>query len=148
MGVGDNRETRYTVIGQTTQVLDLNVANNEFESAVFENVRGDSNGEVRIELAPGPNNDNGNLFTYLGLMQIDWVNVPAAVRPTLSEPSYANGAFSFKVTGVAGKTYKIERSANLTTWTDSGASVTLTGTTGTVTIPQTDGRQFYRAVEQ
>jgi hypothetical protein len=145
--VGDVRETRYTVSGMSTNVADLDAANNIENMIVLENVLPDANGEIRIALTPGPNNNNGNHFVYLGVLQLDWTNA-LIVRPTLSEPSYANGSFRMRVTGAAGKTYKILRSADFTGWMESGVTVTLSGTSDTVTIPQAESMYFYRAVEQ
>lgn len=147
-GVGDNRETRYTVTGDSTQIRDYQVANNVDEVAVFESVLPDANREITIALTPGPNNDNGaTLFTYLGILDIEYSNT-TIVRPEFSEPSYANGNFTVKVTGAVGKTYKIQRTADFSDWTDTGVSVTLTAPTGTAVIPQTESHMFYRAVEQ
>ncbi len=148
LGVGDNRETRYTVTGTTTTNVDLNIANNENEVAVVTDIIPTSAGEITIALTPGPNNDNGNHFVYLGVMQVDWSPAPPApTAPSFSQAAYANGNFSFTLTGVSGSTYKIQRSTNLIDWTDA-TTVTLTSASQTVTIPQVDAYQFYRAILQ
>ncbi len=148
LGVGDNRETHYTVTGATEKTADLNVANNETDTVVLENVLPDAAGEVRIALTPGANNDNGNHFVYLGVLQLDWATPVVSVRPTLSEASYSNGSFRFKITGTAGKTYKVQRTSDFAAWNDSGVTVSLTGTSNTATVPQTESHFFYRVVEQ
>ncbi|MGV3773424.1 MAG: GDSL-type esterase/lipase family protein [Verrucomicrobiales bacterium] len=69
-GVSDNRETRYTVQGANTQTTDLNVANNINNVAHIEFIQADDNGTLRIALTPGSNNNNGNRFTYLGVLRV------------------------------------------------------------------------------
>lgn len=146
-GVGDIRETRYTLTGAGVQEKDLNASNNIDEVVVFENVFPDPAGEVRIALTPSPNNDNANHFIYLGVLQLDWSSTPTP-RPTLSNPVVAAGSFSVTVAGVAGKTYKIQRTTDFSAWVDTGVSITLTGASGVATIPQSESHSYYRAVQQ
>lgn len=146
MNVGDNRETRYTVTGTTTTNVNLNVANNEEGVAVVSDIVPTAAGEITIALTPGPNNNNANHFIYLGILQVDW-STAAGEQPSLSQAAYANGNFTFTLSGAAGSTYKIQRSANLVDWADA-TTVTLNSASQTVTIPQADTYQFYRAVLQ
>jgi hypothetical protein len=146
-GVGDNRETRYTVTGATETFADLNVANNETEIAVVSDIKPTAEGEITIALTPGPNNDNGNHFTYLGVLQVDWT-APAVVAPAvLSAPAYAGGSFSFTLTGSAGGTYVVQRTRNFSSW-ETAQTVTLTGASQQVQITQGESEYFYRAVAQ
>jgi len=146
-GVSDNRETRYTVTGEGARVGDLNVANNTDEAVVLAELFPSAAGELQVALTPGPNNDNANHFTYLGVLQLDWSSTPTP-RPTLSNPVVAGASFSVTVTGVAGKTYKIQRTRDFSGWVDSGVTITLAGASGVATIPQAESHYFYRAVQQ
>lgn len=69
-GVGDNRETKYTVEGQTTEVVKLNAANNISEIATVSDMLPKEDGSVTISLEAGESNDNGDKFYYLGAMKI------------------------------------------------------------------------------
>lgn len=73
-GVGDNRETQYTVTGASSGIVFLNVANNVDNQVTLFGVTPDALGEINIRLTPGPNNNNSNHFTYLGVLKI--VSVP------------------------------------------------------------------------
>jgi hypothetical protein len=147
LGVGDNRETHYTVTGATEATADLNVANNETEVATVNDIRPDSNGEITIALTPGPNNDNANHFTYLGVLQIDWSAPAGGAAPTLSGVSYANNTFRFTLNGTAGSTYKIQSTSNFTSW-DDVQTITLTGASQEVQITAPTGAAYFRAVVQ
>lgn len=147
MGVGDNRETRYTVTGATEASADLNVANNETEIAVVSDIKPTAEGEISIALTPGANNDNGNHFTYLGVLQVDWEASTVATPAVLSAPAYAGGAFSFTLTGSAGGTYVIQRTRNFSSW-NPVQTVTLSGTSQQVQVTQAESEYFYRAVVQ
>jgi hypothetical protein len=70
-GVGDNRETGYTVTAGTSGFAALNVANNIANVAVVSGIVADAAGEVTISLAPTANNNNANHFTYLGVMKVE-----------------------------------------------------------------------------
>ena len=71
MGGSDNRETRYTVTGDVTEVADLDASNNVTNTASVGRIASDENGQIRVEMAPGPNNNNANHFIYLGVLQLD-----------------------------------------------------------------------------
>lgn len=73
MDVSDNRETKYQVIGKTTEEVLLNSANNTSHTAVVENMLPDGDSIV-INVSPGPNNDNSLGFFYLGLMRINYAD--------------------------------------------------------------------------
>jgi lysophospholipase L1-like esterase len=70
-GVGDNRETRYTVVGATTAFADLNVANNVAGVARIGALEAASDGTLAFALSPGPRNNNANHFVYLGALRIE-----------------------------------------------------------------------------
>jgi pimeloyl-ACP methyl ester carboxylesterase len=69
MNVSDNRETRYTVVGATTSIVNLNAANNTSIIATA-TVKPSSNGIVRIDITKGTRNTNAMGAYYLGSMRI------------------------------------------------------------------------------
>lgn len=73
MNVSDNRETQYSANGVT--VL-LNTSNNETDVAVAAGVVPNAAGEITVLVEPGPANDNGAGFYYLGAMKVDVAAVP------------------------------------------------------------------------
>jgi hypothetical protein len=74
-GVGDNRETGYTVQGANAGFTALNAANNVSSSVEVNNIQPGVSGEITINIGPTANNNNPNHFTYLGMMKI--VVIPA-----------------------------------------------------------------------
>jgi hypothetical protein len=72
-GVSDNRETVYTVSGASASSAALNAVNNLDGTAVVSQISPDTDGEIMVSLAPGPNNNNGNHFTYLGTLKVEAV---------------------------------------------------------------------------
>jgi lysophospholipase L1-like esterase len=86
-GVGDNRETGYTVAGATTEFTALNAANNVAATAEVSRLHPTSEGEVTISLAPTPANTNANHFTYLGVLQVRSAETTELATPLLLTPS-------------------------------------------------------------
>jgi hypothetical protein len=82
-GVTDTRTTDYTVTGATSGVTTLNVVNNIDNVAKLNGIIPDAFGEIRIALSPNASNNNGNHFTYLGILEATAVAVP--------EPATASG---------------------------------------------------------
>jgi hypothetical protein len=78
-GVGDNRETGYTVQGGNSGFAALNPANNIDTFATLAGITPDGAGEITISLAPTANNNNANHFTYLGVLKIESIPEPAAL---------------------------------------------------------------------
>jgi hypothetical protein len=70
-GVSDIRETDYTVTGASSGLATLDAANNIDLSASVADISPDGAGEIRIDLTPSANNNNGNHFTYLGVLQVN-----------------------------------------------------------------------------
>lgn len=70
MSVSDNRETSYTVSGQTEQTMLLNTSNNTENEACSAAIYPDAQGEISITVTAGPNNDNTSGFYYLTAMKI------------------------------------------------------------------------------
>ena len=71
MGVRDNRETGYTVVGANSGFVALNARTNVDGLATVTGIAPNANGEFTISLAPTENNNNANHFTYLGVMKLE-----------------------------------------------------------------------------
>jgi hypothetical protein len=144
-GGGDNRETQFTVTGASETVVFFDPVDNVDQSVSVMDVEPDAAGEITVVIGPGPNNNNGYHFTYLGAFQLDWEQAPPADPATLSEAALVDGVFSFTLTGSAGASYQIQGSSTLDAWSDL-QTVTLAGDSEVVTLDETDGWQFYRAL--
>jgi hypothetical protein len=83
--VSDNRETLYTVAGAATNTVALNVANNVSNLVTLPNAQPSSFGELTISLAPGPNNNNANHFTYLGVLKLELLPLPRHLPPQVQD---------------------------------------------------------------
>ena len=94
-GVGDNRTTRYTVAGAATATAELNAANNVTNTVQVLGARPSETGELTISLAPAASNNNGNHFTYLGVLKVQ----PAVVPPQFAAPSLSAGQITLEWTG-------------------------------------------------
>jgi lysophospholipase L1-like esterase len=71
MGARDNRETGYTITGANSGFAALNATVNTDAFATAIGIEPDAAGEITISIAPNENNNNGNHFTYLGVMKIE-----------------------------------------------------------------------------
>jgi hypothetical protein len=71
MGVSDNRETGYTVEGANSGFAALNASANIETFVTVAGIEPDAAGEITIRLAPTAKNNNGNHFTYLGVMKVE-----------------------------------------------------------------------------
>ncbi len=65
----DNRETRYILQGLTLDTVFLNASNNT-NTAATATIFPSPGGVIRVEAAPGPNNNNSSGFFYLGAMKV------------------------------------------------------------------------------
>lgn len=150
LGVGDNRETRYTVTGAEAITADLDAANNIDESIRVEGVTPDAAGEIVVAITPGPNNSNGNHFTYLGVLTVEWQE-DTTNPPSLSSPAYSDGVFRFTLNGTTGKTYQLVRRTFLDSglWMNEGNAVV--GTGENIELRHVNGAglemQYYAVVE-
>lgn len=79
-GVGDNREAQYTVAGSTTVVDALNASNNTMDTASAMNIQPNGSNSIVFTAAPGPNNNNGSGFYYLGAIEIITSDAPLSVE--------------------------------------------------------------------
>ncbi|MDC0935502.1 PEP-CTERM sorting domain-containing protein, partial [Pirellulales bacterium] len=74
--VGDTRDARYSVTGGSSDSVVLNASNNNSEVVRVLDIAPDGNNEIVVDVEPGPNNDNGQGFYYIGLMQVDIRPIP------------------------------------------------------------------------
>lgn len=72
----DNRQTKYTIEGLTTETVYLNIANN-INNSVSKSIKPKADGTLTITVSKGPNNTNVNGFFYLGAMLIDYAATPS-----------------------------------------------------------------------
>lgn len=79
MEVSDNRETEYELVGASTSTAYLNVSSNTGNLAQVIGIAPDANGTITLNVQAGPNNDNGNKFFYLGVMEIEAIPEPASL---------------------------------------------------------------------
>jgi hypothetical protein len=68
--VSDNQQTRYTVTGDRTTSVDLNIHNNIDTIAQSSALYPDSNGELSISITAGPDNDSSKHFASIGVLEI------------------------------------------------------------------------------
>lgn len=77
-GVGDNRDTEYKLSGLNAAdtIVYLDASNNTTNTVKALGIKSDANGEIRLDVQAGPNNNNGTTkFYYLGALSI----VPSAI---------------------------------------------------------------------
>lgn len=79
-GVSDNRETQFTVVGSTTQVVAMNPSNNTTDTADVLNIQSNASGEISLTAEPGPNNTNGTGFYYLGAIEMVTSDTPLSAE--------------------------------------------------------------------
>lgn len=142
----DNRETEYKVTGSNESIIYLNVAGNIDSTAIAENMKPASDGTITINIAPGPNNDNGNHFTYLGALQIDWEGgLPGVEEVSISNVSSDGGNLKFTVHGKSGQTYTIQSTEDFMEWTDA-QTITLNSDSGEVQLTADQPARFFRVI--
>lgn len=66
--MGDNRETKYEVIGENSGIDFLNASNNVENVAVVKDIIPDAFGNIRIKVTVGPNNNSPDGHYYLNTM--------------------------------------------------------------------------------
>src|SRR5699024_1374217 len=69
-GVSDNRETKFIVKGQNEKATSINASNNSTKTACVDGIVPDSNGNIKIVVTIGDNNDNDWGFYYLTALKI------------------------------------------------------------------------------
>jgi len=78
----DNRETKYTITGQTTDSLFLNVASNTMMTVQL-SIYPAADSSIVIEATAGPNNNNTYGFYYLGVVKLIYASEPPSGPVTL-----------------------------------------------------------------
>lgn len=133
---GDNRETRYTVVGAETASTVLSISDNIAGIATLANLRPDAGGNLTIQIDPGPNNNNLYHFTYLGVLLLSYDAEPGS-SPGLFPPVPIAGSMFIDWTGQG----NLETSPDLADpWTP-----VLPAPTAPYLEPMSDGgRRFFR----
>ncbi|MGE0078014.1 MAG: GDSL-type esterase/lipase family protein [Bacteroidales bacterium] len=71
-GSTDNREAMYVIVGSTKDTVYLNASSNTSNIATAKDISPASDGTIIINVAPGPNNNNGSKFYYLGAIRMTY----------------------------------------------------------------------------
>ena len=71
MGVGDVRDTEYSVAGANSGVAILNASNNTSNVAIVSDIAPTASGEIVITVSAPLTNTNGSKFFYLGALQME-----------------------------------------------------------------------------
>ncbi len=105
-GVSDNRETLYTISGNTTESATLDPANNTSNTAEILNLNPTGDGELTLRAEPGVNNTNSTGFYYLGAIKLTVSDEPITIEEPDPELAliYPNGGHLWEV----GKTVRIK----------------------------------------
>ena len=69
-GVGDNRETKYHVVGTNSGFGAHNASSNKSDFTQINGIQPASDGTIDIILSAGPNNNNGSKYFYINTMII------------------------------------------------------------------------------
>lgn len=82
MGVTDNRETSFRIIGADTLTAVLNASGNANNTVTIFDAHPDENGTVTLTVSAGPDNNNSYKFYYINALQISahtptWPSVTA-----------------------------------------------------------------------
>jgi lysophospholipase L1-like esterase len=145
-GATDNRETRYTVAGATTATADLDASNNIDATARVTGIRADAQREIAISLAPGPNNNNANHFTYLGVLRVNWTTADGGPAIRLETIARSGNGVRLRANGAAGMIYTLQLSTDMRTWEDV-RQIALTEAAAEVEVENTPAAAFYRLLQ-
>lgn len=74
-GSTDNREAMYIAVGATKDTVYLNASSNTSNLVTISKITPAADGTIIINVAPGPNNNNGSKFFYLGAIRITYEKV-------------------------------------------------------------------------
>ncbi len=90
--VTDNRETYYKFTGKSGSVetIYLDASSNQNYIAELKNFVADDNGEIAIEIGPGPNNDNATGFYYLNALTIMAGDIVGIEETVVRRQAYPN----------------------------------------------------------
>lgn len=76
----DNRETEFTVTGNTEKKVYLNTSNNINGTVAANDMIPDASGKIIITVKAGANNTNSSKFFYLGMIEMTYETVVLPVR--------------------------------------------------------------------
>jgi lysophospholipase L1-like esterase len=80
MAVSDNREAKYSFEGKDGLITSsLDASNNSTKVALNNNLQADANGEIKLTVEAGENNNNATRFYYIGAMRIRISDSPSAI---------------------------------------------------------------------
>ncbi len=146
LGAVDNRQTRYAVTGMASAETDLDASANFENVATLSNLEAGPARDLTISLSPGPENNNANHFTYLGVLRLDWIDSATAPPIKLSQPVRGMNGVQLRVSGAPGMIYTVQTSMDLRTWRDA-ASIQLSSESGEIEIADASGDAFYRLLQ-
>ncbi len=142
----DNREAQYTVTGAGESVVFLNIAGNVDDKAVASGIMPSADGTITVRIEPGPNNDNGNHFTYLGVLQLDWTGgPPESENVSITGVLLSSGMLEITVTGKAGQTYTLHSTTDFKQWANA-QTITLDADSGVIQVPADQSVRFFRVM--
>ncbi|WP_168205412.1 PEP-CTERM sorting domain-containing protein [Bythopirellula goksoeyrii] len=96
-GATDNRETQFALAGANSGVGYLDVTANVSEVVNVSGIIPTAGGTITLEVSPGPNNNNGSLFYYLGAMRVVSNTIPEPA--TIGLLAFAGLAFTLQRRG-------------------------------------------------
>lgn len=130
----------------------LDAANNVEETVTVEGVAPTAAGEITVALAPSPNNNNGNHFTYLTVLRVS--GSPSS--PPLFAITSANfdkdiGQVTLIFDGSPGANYRLMASDDMVDWTELDDNILGNGKDTLITFDDenlaTLPAKFYRLEE-
>jgi len=117
LSADDRREALYRVEGAEVWEATLDASNNDDRVATLSGVRPTAEGTLRIRILPGSGNNNANRFIYLGVLGIEWMQ-PVISVPQLTSPELRGGRLHFRVEGMGGQSFKLQKSTDLKEWVE------------------------------
>ncbi|MBP7951120.1 MAG: hypothetical protein KA004_15825 [Verrucomicrobiales bacterium] len=118
----------------------LTLADQEFLTT--DNVNANGTGSVAVK--------NGKAYVLDSFNGLACYLVNKSAPPEISSPAYnaQSGQFTFTLKGVSGKTYRIQKSSDMSAWTDDGTETLDNGSTKSVIRNGSGPSHFFRAKEQ
>ena len=89
---GELRETQYVVDGADSETVYLNISSNE-DRTVLVDMQPNDEGTLRITASSGPNNQNSDLFYYLGVLRLIYPDMDPAGQISLDLTNPTGGEF-------------------------------------------------------
>lgn len=145
-GVADNRETRYTVSGATVGSADLDVSNNTDTVARVTGIAPDAQRGIAVALTPGPNNDNANHFTYLGVLRVTWSTAAGGPAIRLETLARTGDGVTLRASGAPGMIYTLQLSTDMHSWEDV-REIEMNAATAEAIVDNMPAAAFYRLLQ-